>query len=92
MLQSGSIPAQRCASTVGASAEKVADVMKRPRSHRDTNEEVITLLEQCFGSIPTALLRHKLAVRRNKKYSDIIRSFVMILHFYSAKTYSFVRT
>jgi THAP domain/Transposase protein len=68
------------------------DIITQLKSRKDMSEEAVTVIEQCFGSLPAELLRRKLTVKKNEPYSDLIRSFAMTLHFYSAKAYNFVRS
>ena len=74
------------------SLQNMKDVIKSLKSRNDINKEAVNLIEQCFGTIPAELLKRKLHGVRNQAYTDIIRSFAMTLHFYSAKAYSFVRS
>jgi hypothetical protein len=69
----------------------VKEIIAKLKCRNDINHEAVSLIEQCFGSIPADMLRKKLYGCKTSAYTEQLRSFAMTLHFYSAKAYDFVR-
>ena len=69
----------------------MTEIIRKLKLRPDLNSSCIDFIDQCFGHIPSKMLKRKLTQNSKEQYSNDLRSFAQTLHFYSPEAYEFVR-